>query len=197
MRSSLPTSHGFQPAPHILQSKKYISSYEPTTSVNPFVFQFEYYGTIDNAPPLCIPAALDFRQRICGGEKMIQEYCKRLAREGEMRAARILDSSPLYIPESKRTAFANVQLPIPFQSEDSPACTDAIPLSDLEVVLRFILHSLKTDYNTFVNVAFFSGHLWARFSAQVYLETADFDHGAWALKDLCRRVISREYIHCS
>lgn len=128
---------------------------------------------------------------------MILEYCKNLAREGEIRAAEILESSPLYIPESKRTAFANVQLPIPFQSEDCPARTDAIPLSDLSTVLRFILNSLKKDYNTFVNVAFFSGYLWARFSAQVYLEAADFDHGALALKDICRRVISREYIHFS
>ncbi len=197
MRSSLPTSHGFQTAPHILQGKQYISSYEPDASVNPFVFQFEYYGTIDNAPPLCIPAALDFRQRICGGEAVIRDYCKRLAREGETRVASILESWPLVIPENKRVAFANVRLPVQFHSNDClAACTDSIPMSDMQNVLRFILRMLQKDHNTFVNIAFFSGHLWARFSAQIYLDLNDFDHGALALKDICRRVISREYIPC-
>lgn len=193
MRSSIPTSHGFQPLPEILQKKQYISPYELPASKNPFVFQFSYAGTIDNGPPLCIPAALRFRQDICGGEEVIQAYCQDLAREGEKLAVKILQSRPLSIPETKRVAFANVRLPLEIGSSVVGEDGHSVPLSDVGKVIDFILERLAKDYNTFVNIAFISGSLWARFSAQVYLELEDFEHGAKALKELCEKITNGEY----
>lgn len=194
IRSSIPTSHGFQPLPKILQKKQYISPYELPASKNPFVFQFSYTGTIDNGPPLCIPAALRFRQDICGGEEAIRAYCQNLAREGEKLAAEILQSRPLSIPETKRVAFANVRLPLEIASSAVEENGHFVPLSDVGKIIDFILERLAKDYNTFVNIAFISGSLWARFSAQVYLELKDFEYCAKALKDLCKRVVNRDYI---
>ncbi|KAK4062342.1 hypothetical protein Trihar35433_9163 [Trichoderma harzianum] len=194
MRSSLPTSHGFQPLPEILQKKQYTSPYELPASKNPFVFQFSYTGTIDNGPPLCIPAALDFRKGICGGEEAIQAYCRDLARDGEKLAVEILQTRALPMPETKRVAFANVQLPLKISSSSTGENEDLIPLGDVSNVINFILEHLAQDYNTFVNLGFISGSLWARFSAQVYLELKDFEYGAKALKELCERVLKREYV---
>lgn len=194
MRSSIPTSHGFQPLPEILEKKQYISPYELPASKNPFVFQFSYTGTIDNGPPLCIPAALRFRQEICGGEEAIRVYCQMLAREGEKLAVDILQSRPLSIPETKRTAFANVRLPLEIASSVDKENGHPVPLSDVGKVIDFILERLAKDYSTFVNIAFISGSLWARLSAQVYLELKDFEYGAQALKELCDKVANKEYL---
>ncbi|PTB65116.1 PLP-dependent transferase [Trichoderma citrinoviride] len=194
MRSSIPTSHGFQPLPEILQKKQYISPYEPPDSINPFVFQFSYTGTIDNGPPLCISAAIKFRKEICGGEEAIREYCRSLAREGENLAVEILQTRTLPIPESKRVAFANVQLPLEIASHGSEERGGSVPLADVPRVVDFMLRRLARDYNTFVNIAFISGSLWARFSAQIYLELQDFEYGAKALKELCEKVANKEYV---
>ncbi|EGR50130.1 selenocysteine lyase, partial [Trichoderma reesei QM6a] len=196
MRSSLPTSHGFQPLPEILHKKQYMSPYELPASMNPFVFQFSYTGTIDNGPPLCIPAAIKFRKEVCGGEEAIRTYCQSLAREGEKLAVEILQTRALPMPESKRVAFANVQLPIKISPLDSAERGGrSVPLADVPKVIDFILRRLARDYNTFVNIAFISGALWARFSAQIYLELQDFEYGAKALKELCEKVAKREYVH--
>ncbi|KAL6823240.1 pyridoxal phosphate-dependent transferase [Trichoderma camerunense] len=194
MRSSLPTSHGFQPLPEILQKKQYTSPYELPASKNPFVFQFSYTGTIDNGPPLCIPAALDFRRDICGGEEAIHAYCRDLALDGEKLAVEILQTRTLPMTETKRVAFANVQLPLKISSSNLGENEDSIPLEDVSDVINFILQHLAQDYNTFVNLGFISESLWARFSAQVYLELEDFEYGAKALKELCDRVLKREYV---
>lgn len=193
MRSSIPTSHGFQPLPEILQKKQYISPYEHPASKNPFVFQFSYTGTIDNGPPLCIPTAISFRKDICGGEEAIQAYCRALARDGEKLAVQILQTRTLPILETKRVAFSNVQLPLEISSSVAEDKGDSIPLADVPKVIDFILERLAQDYNTFVNIAFISGSLWARFSAQVYLELKDFEYGATALKELCQKVVNKEY----
>jgi selenocysteine lyase/cysteine desulfurase len=179
--------------PEILQKKQYISPYELPASKNPFVFQFSYTGTIDNGPPLCIPAAFRFRKDICGGEEAIHAYCRALARDGEKLAAEILQSRALSIPETKRVAFANVRLPLEISSSASEKTGRSVPLTDVGKVIDFILERLAKDYNTFVNLAFISGSLWARFSAQVYLELEDFEYGAKALKELCEKVVNKEY----
>ncbi|KAL6859561.1 PLP-dependent transferase [Trichoderma novae-zelandiae] len=194
MRSSIPTSHGFQPPPETLQKKQYISPYELPASKNPFVFQFSYTVTIDNGPPMCIPAAIKFREEICGGEEAIQAYCRALARDGEKLAVEILQTRTLPMPESKGVAFANVQLPLEISSLGSEARGGLVPLADVPRVIDFILQRLARDYNTFVNIAFISGALWARFSAQIYLELQDFEHGAKALKELCERAVNKEYV---
>ncbi|CAM1505922.1 Fc.00g115590.m01.CDS01 [Cosmosporella sp. VM-42] len=195
MRSSLPTSHGFQPLSEVLKGKKYISPYEaPAASTNLFVFQFGYTGTVDNGPPLCVPTALSFRKHTCGGEIAIQEYCRTLAKDGEMCAAEILETRALSVPESKRVAFANVCLPLEFSTSTTDNTSHCIPLADLQEVVDFLMNGLARDYNTFVNIAFVSGSLWARFSAMVYLEIDDFEHGARALKELCKQVIDKQYV---
>ncbi|KAK4941821.1 hypothetical protein LTR10_018297 [Elasticomyces elasticus] len=193
MRSSIPTSHGFQPLPDIVREKQYISAYEASESTNPFVYQFEYTGTIDNGPPLCVPSALEFRKTVCGGERHVRDYCQLLARDGEALAVKLFGTEALRISESKRVAFANVRLPLQFSSKVDDGTLSCIPIADAGLVLNLLLRRLRDDYDTFVNIAFVSGSLWARFSAMIYLELEDFEYGATALKALCTRVSEGDY----
>ena len=173
MRSTLPTSHGFQPLPEILKGRKFVRPHQAGT--NEFVSLFQYAGTVDFGPPLCIPAALDFRRTVCGGEDAIRNYCRNLAKEGEHRAARILGTEPVPITDNNRLSFANLRLPLTIASERDVA-TRSIPLDEVPLVLDWIMRHLHGDYNAFVNVHYISGSLWARFSAMIYLELEDFEY---------------------
>ncbi|KAI7608306.1 hypothetical protein KC319_g21111, partial [Hortaea werneckii] len=49
------------------------------------------------------------------------------------------------------------------------------------------------DYNTFVAVYFYAGSWWVRVSGQVYLTLEDFEYGAKALQEICKRVEKGEW----
>ncbi|KIW16900.1 hypothetical protein PV08_04090 [Exophiala spinifera] len=190
MRSTLPTSHGFVPLPELLKGRAFVRPHTEVT--NEFVSLFQYYGTIDFGPPVCIPAAMAFRENICGGEENIRKYCRELASEGEARAAKILGTKPIPISEDERIFFANLRLPINVTSSESQD-TEAVPLGDVPLVLDWIMRRLCQDYKAFVGISYISGALWARFSAMVYLEVDDFEYCARALKELSERVLKGGY----
>ncbi|KAL2675595.1 hypothetical protein Neosp_011785 [[Neocosmospora] mangrovei] len=171
MRSSLPTSHGFVP----LGANNHFNPNQ-SKAQNAFVAQFEYTGTIDTAPILCIPAALEFRSRVCGGEEAIIEYCVGLARAGGRAVAELLGTETLLVSTGRDVGFANVRLPLTVQSH--AASGEGIPAKDAGAVINFMFRKFTEDYHTFINVLYFSGALWARFSATVYLDLDDFKYGA-------------------
>ncbi|KAJ4217158.1 hypothetical protein NW759_009103 [Fusarium solani] len=187
MRSSLPTSHGFVP----LGVSKHFNPNQ-SNAQNAFVAQFEYTGTIDTAPILCIPAALEFRSRVCGGEAAIREYCVDLARTGGRAVAEILGTETLPVPTGKHVGFANVRLPLTVQGHTT--ATEGIPAKDVNAVINFMFRKFTEDYHTFINVLYFSGALWARLCATVYLDVDDFKYGGMVLKKLCQRIESGEYL---
>ncbi|KAI8719748.1 Aminotran-5 domain-containing protein [Fusarium sp. LHS14.1] len=187
MRSSLPTSHGFVP----LGANNHFNPNQ-SKAQNAFVAQFEYTGTIDTAPILCIPAALEFRSKVCGGEATILEYCVNLARAGGRAVAEILDTETLPVPTGRDVGFANIRLPLKVQSHATSG--EGIPAKDIGAVINFMFQKFTEDYHTFINVLYFSGALWARFSATVYLDLEDFKYGGMVLKKLCQRIESGEYL---
>ncbi|KAL6358945.1 hypothetical protein LRP88_09143 [Fusarium phalaenopsidis] len=187
MRSSLPTSHGFVP----LGANNHFNPNQ-SKAQNAFVAQFEYTGTIDTAPILCIPAALEFRSRACGGEAAIREYCVDLARTGGRTVAEILGTETLPAPTGRHVGFANVRLPLAVQSHATSV--EGIPAKDVDAVINFMFRKFTEDYYTFINVLYFSGALWARLSATVYLDLDDFKYGGMVLKKLCQRIDKGEYL---
>ena len=74
------------------KKKKKVINPLPASTNSAFVTLFDFVGTIDASPYLCIPAALKFRQEICGGEEEIRKYCFELARQGGELVAGILDT---------------------------------------------------------------------------------------------------------
>ncbi|KAI9819334.1 MAG: hypothetical protein M1832_004039 [Thelocarpon impressellum] len=191
IRSSLPTSHGWEPLASA--TKKTIPNPLPPSNKSPFVAQFEFVGTIDNAPYLCIPEALAWRRDVCGGEDAITAYNIDLAREGGQRAASILGTEVLENAEGTLGAccMVNVRLPLTVSPASStPAGT--LSLGDVPAVMNWLSERLIRDHDTFIAGVLHNGAIWARFSAQVYLDASDFEWGAKVLEELCERVRAGE-----
>jgi hypothetical protein len=158
-----------------------------------FVQQFEFVGTIDNAPYLCVPAALQFRRDVCGGEERIMEYCTRLAHDaGELVAdalqTEVLDNSTKTLT---RCCFANVRLPLDVGTDRTKG---QIPHEDVARATVYMTRVFVDAYNTFIAVFFHAGNWWVRLSAQVYLELEDFEWCAGVLKEVCGKVRRGEYL---
>ncbi|KAG0650477.1 PLP-dependent C-S lyase [Hyphodiscus hymeniophilus] len=180
IRTTIPTSHGYEP----------ISPTPPETpdGKTPFVHMFEFVATIDYSPYLCIPAALSFRRRICGGEEAIRTYCFDIARAGGQRTAEILGTEVMgaKFEGSRMTecAFANVKLPVRFESADEKG----FQAKDGERIGMWINRRAVQDFDTYLQIKYQPDGLWVRLSGQIYLEMSDFEWVACRLKELCERV---------
>ncbi|KIW98087.1 uncharacterized protein Z519_01671 [Cladophialophora bantiana CBS 173.52] len=186
IRTTLPTSHGFQP-----QRSNEIHDPMPTSEeTNPMVKQFEYFGTIDGAPYCCIEEAVRFRNEVCGGEAAIRTYCTSLAKKAEEVLVEALGTETFDIPETHRVFFAHVRLPI---SVGNGAGYDVLP-SDVPVVTQFMNKEFAETYRTFFFVLFYRGAWWVRMSATVYVDMEDCKYAAFVLKDLSERICRKEYL---
>lgn len=116
IRSSLPTSHGFVP-----KETEAVFNPLPPSGKSEFVNQFEFVGTLDNSPYLCVPAGVQWRKKVkyggLEGEEAIMKHCVDLAKKGGNEAAKTLGTEVMENPEGtlRRCAFANVRLPLEFQ----------------------------------------------------------------------------------
>ena len=197
IRSSLPTSWGFVPAPKPKPSSphhevlKEITLAKPAFAQSPFVAMFEYVGTIDNTNYLCVSSALSFRSTICGGEDKIMSYCRELARTGGDRAAEILGT---YVMDNsthtlRDCAFAMVRLPL-----DIGEGKGMVGERDEKAVAPWIARRAAEEWHTYFAIGLYQEQWWWRISAQVYLEIADVEWGARTLAGLCERIQSGEWL---
>ncbi|TGJ78368.1 hypothetical protein E0Z10_g10398 [Xylaria hypoxylon] len=169
--TSMPTSHGYVP--------KSGSRFNPLPpSNNPaFVENFQFVGTLDTSPYACVKEAIEWRERVLGGEAKIREYTQTLAREGGKTVARILGTEVLDNKSQtmSRCAMTNVALPI-----------------DVDVASgttqHWMMRTMSEEYKTFMTLIIHKGRLWARLSAQVYLDMEDFEWAGHVLLELCERV---------
>lgn len=163
----------------------------PSSGYSPFVDLFEFVGTIDNSPYLCVPKAIEFRKEVCGGEEKVTEYCQEVAREGGKKAAQILGTEVMDNTEGTltRCALVNVRLPLQIGTGNNEVHEE-----DVLVVAQWLSRTLVDDFDTSMAIYFYRGHLWVRFSGQIYLEVEDIVCGAQLLKELCQRVAKGEYL---
>ncbi|KAH3911731.1 hypothetical protein HBI56_139980 [Parastagonospora nodorum] len=195
IRSTLPTSHGFAPRNSTIGSPFPKSGF-PNTSQNAHVANFEFVGTIDNAPYLCVPAALAWREKL-GGEDVIMKYCQTLAREGAKLVAKELGTE---VMENKTgtlgadCCLANIRLPIAVAKAKEYAAAAGIEEADVGGEVRDWMHKTSLDdHGTFLQTMFHGGAWWARLSGQVYLEMADMAWAAETLKKIIVRVEAGEW----
>jgi hercynylcysteine S-oxide lyase len=191
IRSSLPTSHGF-----VSRSGGTFRNPLPPSSKSEFVNNFEFVGTIDNTNYLVMPKAIEFREKVCGGEKAIMEYCSNLAKQGGKAVAKtlgtsIMDNSTETL--TKGCCIVNILLPL----EISPTKVHGKNCIDPEngtIATEWMQETLVHDFKTFIPIYFFQGNWWARLSAQIYLELADFEWAGTALKAICDRAGKAEFL---
>lgn len=184
MRSTLPTSHGFNP---LSSSTERIFNGEAG-----FVSNFEFVGTVDNFSFLTVAEAIRWRQTVCGGENKIRDYCIRLAREGgqivaKILGTRILDNNAHTLTEC---CMVNILLPLqwPTSGKGSLVRRGAFPGT---TVTDWMQQTMIKEYRTFMPVFPFQGAWWVRLSGQIYLDTTDFEWAGWKLKELCGRLESQ------
>jgi selenocysteine lyase/cysteine desulfurase len=160
-----------------------------------YVANFEFVGTIDNAPYLCIPAALAWRQKL-GGEEVILKYCETLAQEGAKLVAKELGTEVLENQTETlgRCCLSNVRLPISLPKAKDIAAKAGIEESEVGVTVRdWMCKTMIDDYGTFIASLFHRGAWWIRLSGQVYLEMKDMEFAAETLKKVCERVEAGEW----
>jgi hypothetical protein len=102
-----------------------------------FTDLFSYVGTADTTAFYCVPAALDFRRTVCGGEEAIYEYLQYIGQAGADIVARSLGTEVMdlvsnedsnqegngiggtHLTDIRQCAMANVLLPFAITSPDS------------------------------------------------------------------------------
>ncbi|KAK8052255.1 hypothetical protein PG993_003640 [Apiospora rasikravindrae] len=191
IRSSVPTSHGYVTTQANTNGTSRINPL-PKSENSHFVNNFQFTGTIDCSPYLCVTDALQWRKEVLGGEERILEYTQTLAREGGKRAAEMLGTEVLENSTGTlgRCSMTNVALPMRFTTDGGDG---ALSATEVPVVMGWILGRLMEDYNTFIPLFHGNGKIWARLSAQVYLEVEDFEWAGRALLEICQRVAAGEY----
>jgi len=183
IRTTMPTSHGYEflsPNPPEIPDGK-----------TPFVHLFEFVATFDYSPYLCIPAALEFRKKICGGEEAIRKYCFDIARVGGQRTADILGTEvmgkEMEGTQMHECSFANVRLPLKVKKAGEVDVM-GFEAKDGEKIGLWINKRGVEEFDTYLQIKFHDNGLWVRLSGQIYLEMQDFEWVGCRLKELCQRV---------
>lgn len=191
MRSTLPTSHGFIPAP--TDDGGPARSPFPPSGKSEFVNNFEFVGSVDNGPVLCVPAAIEWRKRVTWedkqGEEAIYAYMAHIAREGGALMAAAFDTDVMDNAEGTLTDcfFSNVRLPLDFEEQAQSDVGKAIK------IVHWMNETLVNEYDTFLGFNFYDDAWWVRLSGQIYLTKEDFQWATDVLKEVFERVKKGEW----
>jgi hypothetical protein len=156
-----------------------------------FVRLFEFVATIDYTPYLCVPAALGFRKKVCGGEEAIRGYCQDLAQQGGILVANILGTSTMDNSTNtiSKCCFTNVLLPLTFGPGGILLQSSGEVISgEASTIQQWLNITAVKEFDTYLQIAYFGGAMWVRLSGQIYLEVEDFEWVGLKLKELCDRV---------
>ncbi|KAM7190065.1 putative aminotransferase family protein [Naviculisporaceae sp. PSN 640] len=207
MRSTLPTSHGFVPKPRPGEFVVGRQVPVPTTSSSQFLNNFNFVGTLDNSPYLCVKDSIQWREEVLGGEKRILAYQRELARKGGKLVADALGTTVMENQAGTLTNCAMVNIPLPFGiiSDGTVSAEDrdkvsrqlggredgrvhyVVPREQTGQVTAWIKQTLMKEYNTFIMIFPYHDRWFARISAQVYLDESDFEWAAVVLREVSKR----------
>jgi selenocysteine lyase/cysteine desulfurase len=206
IRSTLPTSHGFVPCTEEGRGL-WSNPLPPPQGKSVFQTNFEFVGTVDSTPYLCVAEAIKWREEACGGEEAIWEWCHGLVVDGARKVAELLGTEVLENEEGTLTkcVMANVRLPlrVAAQDEDEFQTRGGETEVESEYVIKhgcgsqageWMTDTMMVEYDTFLAIFPFQGGYWVRLCGQVYLDADDFVWAGKVLKDLCERVGKGEYL---
>ncbi len=161
-----------------------------------YIGNFEFVGTIDSSPYLCIPKALEWRKSL-GGEKVIIEYCTKLAQDAGQLLAKALGTEMLDNETKTLSQCCMSMVRLPISAEKVQQVGEKAGLSKADAgkaVTTWLLETMCDDYNTFLQTLYYGDAWWARLSAQVYVELDDFEGVVAPLKELCSRIDAGEWV---
>ncbi|KAI0016885.1 putative aminotransferase family protein [Xylariomycetidae sp. FL0641] len=185
IRTSLPTSHGFCTREELEQGA------DPK-----FIEMFDFTGTADTTNYLCVDAAANFRDRVCGGEEAIRSYCHTVAQQGAAVAAEILGTEIMDCPGSclRDCNFANVRLPLEVLDAEDGSGAGKVDPKHAATLVKWLKTTAVKESGMYFQTCLYRGAFWWRLSGMIYLEVDDFRKGAEVLKALCERVKKGEHI---
>ncbi|KFA68942.1 hypothetical protein S40285_05435 [Stachybotrys chlorohalonatus IBT 40285] len=189
--TTLATSHGYKP-------KKVVRTTPlPPNGKTPFVANFEFVGTKDTNPYLCVKDAIEWRKHYLGGEERILNYLWDLNKRGSALVAEKLGT---FVLENKagtltNNAMANIALPIWIGERGASGNEGDVVVPQIEAneAFQWMLKEFMGAYNTFLVVYAEQGRFWTRLSAQVYLDLKDYEFAAQALSEVAEKVRGKEY----
>ncbi len=159
---------------------------------------FQFVATVDSSPYYCVPAAIKFREEVCGGEQKIYEYSRDMAQEGADRIAAMLGTEVMDDGVDWRKGNGGLRdcalatLRLPLKVGDGGA-TGEISLVEVSRAALWIESTLVDHYETFAAIFEYKGKMWCRLSGQAYLEPGDFEWLGNILKELCQKVEAGAY----
>lgn len=167
----------------------------PASDKSEYVANFEFVGTVDTAPYLCVPAALKWREEVCGGEEEIRGYCVGLNKRASECVAGILGTEYMECEEGtlRECNMSNVRLPL-HGEEIAKICTRRGEEFDGNQVRDWITFKCMRDHGVFMAFAYYNTTWWVRLSSQIYLELADFEWAAGVLKRVCEDVRKGKFL---
>ncbi len=119
--------------------------------------EFDWTGTRDPSPALCVPAAIEFAERRLGGFSAIRAVQSAKRREAEAIIVAAWGTPPV-APPSMLAALQTLELPFHAVPTEGPAIHDA----------------LVARHRVEVPIFPFAGRCWCRISAQVYTTVQDW-----------------------
>ncbi|KAM5354164.1 hypothetical protein ACJ41O_000814 [Fusarium nematophilum] len=190
--TTLATSHGYEPK--LVKRTTPL----PPSSKSSFVTNFEFVGTLDNSPYLCVKDGIQWRKDVLGGEDAVMSYLRDLNKKGSDLVAEKLKTTVLENSEGtmRNCAMANVALPVWSGSagEGSKEGDVVVPAEETQKAFQWMFTTMISDYKTFLTMFLHGGRFWVRISAQVYLGMEDYEWAAGMLEELCGRVGKKEYL---
>lgn len=206
--STIPTSFGYK-SPSFSKNEKE-NMRKPLLSEDgkksAWSKNFEFIGTVDNAPLLCVADSIVWRRDYLGGEERILRYQNWLAREGGKIVAESLGTEVLENTAGTliRSAMVNVALPLVIKGVAEEWTTTLLKGGNIEAntvvledeteaakVMEWFLRTLIEKHDTYVAIFAYRKKLWVRLSAQVFLDIEDFQATAQILKEVCDMVAQR------
>jgi isopenicillin-N epimerase len=133
-----------------------------------FTAAFDWPGTKDFTPGLCIPAALEFRRQ--WGEEAITDYCGDLVKAAARQVAKDLGTER-GAPDAMTGFMASVALPSDGTQAKKP---------EAERLRRQLLE----DFDIEIDVQALDGRLWMRLCAYIYNQPSDYEQLVGALKKI-------------
>ncbi|OAQ75242.1 cysteine desulfurylase [Purpureocillium lilacinum] len=190
--TTLATSHGYIPKSIARGSPL------PPSAKGQFVNNFEFVGTKDNGPYLCVKDGIAWRRDVLGGEDKILAYLWDLNKKGIKYVADVLGTEILENSKGTMTncSMANVALPIWIGEKGRGAKeSDAVVATqDQGTAFQWMSRTMVDDYKTFMSLFVLGNRYWIRISASVYLDMADYEVAGKVLKELSARVAKKEYL---
>jgi len=188
IRTTLPTSWLFKALDHVPNTINPKGAFGGDVE-SEYIGNFEFVGTIDNSPYLCIPKAMEWREEL-GGEEVIINYCTTLAKDAGKLLAEALDTEVMdnKTKTLSQCCMSMVRLPIDFGIMQQAGDQAGLEKDQIgKEVALWLQRTMANDHNTFLQTLFYGGAWWVRISGQVYLELSDFEAVVPVLKELCER----------